>query len=181
MESLTRTAGKVSTRSLEEKSLSSNIILAVMDNISKLATDGLLNSELASPSTNKNANFDAQSHKGTETSTVIVSKSAAKSFPWEHCPYEIRDAIFKTISDQYSSIYSGGYKYFKHNDYRTSPLVVALRRLPISYEHVLQWVAKETSPNIDLLSCNGSWDNLISRLTSSELKIFTRASLIKRW
>ncbi|KAE8454585.1 hypothetical protein EG329_000208 [Mollisiaceae sp. DMI_Dod_QoI] len=60
------------------------------------------------------------------------------TFCWEDLPFEIRDQIFSEVNKCL------GYPYF-HWDTSMPQLVVALRTLPKSYEHVLQWFAKQNS------------------------------------
>jgi hypothetical protein len=61
-----------------------------------------------------------------------------KTFPWEKLPFETRDHIFKEV-DKFSD---RGFHYFWWNGVMV-PLIIALRSLPISYQHALQWFAKE--------------------------------------
>lgn len=95
---------------------------------------------------------------------------ALEHFPWEACPFEIRESIFKIVSEDHP-----GYFEYKAED-DVAPLTVALRRLPISYQHVLQWFAKQ---NVSLHvkvsdGCN------ISTLNKSELGVFQELVLIVR-
>jgi hypothetical protein len=69
-----------------------------------------------------------------------------KIFSWEKLPFEIRDQIFAKVD---SSL--GGPPdwlidsyYFEWNG-SMPPLVVALRTLKLSYQHVMQWFSKHNS------------------------------------
>lgn len=86
-------------------------------------------------------------------------------FPWEELPYELREKIFALVHQQMCSTRCKSY-YERH---RNMPaLVVALRRLPNSYHHVLEWFRKFNH------SFNAGDNGLLSLndMTQSELATF---------
>ena len=166
----TETASDKCDMALSDDNRSPTTNSSIKDDNSTPAKESPLH-DLTSPSTIKLDDSGTQGHASTKYATAAGSTSTTRYFPWERCPYEIRDAIFKAVSDDYS----GGWgrrarHYFEQTGYRLSPLVVALRRLPISYEHVLQWVSKET--NVRLYFPNG-----VTGLTRSELRIFSKMTM----
>jgi hypothetical protein len=74
-----------------------------------------------------------------------------KIFPREKLPFEIRDQIFAEVDyslggrhDLFTdSYYFDGSYYFEWNG--SMLLVVALRSLKLSYQHVMQWFSKHNS------------------------------------
>lgn len=56
------------------------------------------------------------------------------------------------------------------------PLLVALRRLPISYEHILQWFARSNN-HVFLLRTRKGLGRL-NRFTSSELAVVTSVTFV---
>lgn len=89
-------------------------------------------------------------HVSTKSSQPLHKKSRNKkrAFPWEKLPFELRHKIFALVDDDYARSrvsYTNpnpNAKYFKIRNSKMPALVVALRKLPISYDHVLQWVLK---------------------------------------
>lgn len=88
------------------------------------------------------------------------SLTVTKTPPWERLPYELRQKIFALLDNKkfYKVVRT------KHSDrssgyfYNVPPLVIALRSLPLSYSHVLEWFGKYNThlrlyePNFGMLS-----------------------------
>ena len=98
----------------------------------------------------------------------------SKMFPWEKLPFEIRDQIFAEVD---SSL--GGPPnwlidsyYFEWNG-SMPPLVVALRTLKLSYQHVMQWFSKHNS----LLVMHEGVGFDISDMTNIELERISSVSM----
>lgn len=90
-----------------------------------------------------------------------------KVFPWERLPVEIRDKIFDNLEDE--SLYGS---YFKWNG-SVPALVLALRSLPLSYEHVLQRFANYSSA-IEI----NEWTSFdLSDMSQKELDVVVKAEM----
>ena len=97
-----------------------------------------------------------------------------KIFPWEKLPFEIRDQIFAEVDsslggppDWLIDLY-----YFEWNG-SIPPLVVALRTLKLSYQHVMQWFSKHNS----LLVMHEGVGFDISDMTNIELERISSVSM----
>lgn len=79
----------------------------------------------------------------TKIHLEVATTSTKRGFPWDKLPFEIREQIFKEVYGGQDPRYghSGSSKYFKWRG-SMPPLVVALRPLPTSYDHVLIWFRK---------------------------------------
>ena len=87
--------------------------------------------------------------------------------PWERLPFEIRDTIFDNLEDE-----SLCGSYFKWNG-SVPALVVALRSLPLSYEHVLQRFANYSSA-IEI----NEWTSFnLSDMSQKELNVIVKAEM----
>lgn len=95
-------------------------------------------------------------------SGVVASiVNAKRGFPWEKCPYEVRDMIFAGVDIR-------DFSYFRW--YGTIPaLVVALRGLPTSYEHVLQWFRYRNT----VIFLNSICGYSLNELKARELQMLT--------
>jgi hypothetical protein len=90
-----------------------------------------------------------------------------KVFPWERLPFEIRDSIFDNLEAE-----SLCESYFKRNG-SVPAFVVALRSLPLFYEHVLQTFASHSST----IQIN-EWNKFnLSDLSQKELDIIVKAEM----
>ncbi|TVY91286.1 hypothetical protein LAWI1_G005151 [Lachnellula willkommii] len=102
-----------------------------------------------------------------------LQPSSGDGFPWEKLPYELREKIFALVHQQGCStqlkgrhpVYCKSY-YERHSN--MPALVVALRLLPKSYHHVLEWFCKFNH------SFNTGANGLLSLsdMTQSELAAF---------
>jgi hypothetical protein len=90
-----------------------------------------------------------------------------KVFPWERLPTEIRDKIFDNLEDE--PLYES---YFKGNG-SVPALVVALRSLPLSYEHFLQRFAENSSAIVI-----NEWTSFdLSDMSQKELDTIVKAEM----
>jgi len=81
-------------------------------------------------------------HKITDPTTTPSAGNAAKFFPWELAPFEIREQIFETLGTCFLlRSECPGDSYFRWCR-EVPPLVVALRSLKISYDHVIKHFKK---------------------------------------
>jgi hypothetical protein len=98
---------------------------------------------------------------------LTISSPASKlvaAFPWDRLPFEIRQKIFDLLTPESPS---GSPPYFRcHWKTGMPPLVVALRPLPISYDHALQNFSKE---NRELWLRSRGAKNTVRGMTKTEL------------
>lgn len=95
------------------------------------------------------------------------------TFPWEKLPFEIREQIFKDVNQRSPR----GLNYFWWNG-TMAPLIVALRSQPISYQHILQWFAKE---NFYFSPLFPTPEHPMMDLTKDELAVIKEASIDIRY
>lgn len=123
--------------------------------------------------------YSSLSHRSTKIfrmSLTFASQADAlrkRTFPWEKLPFEIREEIFKNVNEQSVR----GLNYFWW-DGVMSPLIIALRSQPFSYQHVLQWFAKE---NFYFSPLYPTPKHPMMDLTKDELAVIRTASIDIRY
>ncbi|CZR62966.1 uncharacterized protein PAC_12863 [Phialocephala subalpina] len=121
--------------------------------------------------------YAAQSPQVPTTSATTHSTMAAVStksvFPWEKLPFEIREKIFEDVKKSLdrSRRYMGGYFSW---DGTMPPLVVALRPLPVSYEHVLKWFRKHNR----YLKLDGYTGYVLAEMNAKEVQMVQSLSIV---
>jgi len=101
-----------------------------------LSTDNMGSLVAVNPAAVLDDDTTMKNTASTSTSLVIAQDQSTKVFDWEKLPTELREQIFEftdTVSDRVPHFEWRG---------RLPALVVALRSLPISHAHVLEWVKK---------------------------------------
>jgi hypothetical protein len=102
---------------------------------------------------------------------------------WDKIPYELREQIFASIDgftepEHYPSPI-GSSKYFRRAPIGPSPmpaLVVALRTLPLSYSHVMEWFTKANYHIVHYANDEEGQD--LSDMTRCELEAIRAINLI---
>ncbi|KAF8858815.1 hypothetical protein BDZ45DRAFT_802213 [Acephala macrosclerotiorum] len=97
---------------------------------------------------------------------------ATKSFPWDKCPYEIRELIFAELDNNGKR--DNGRSYFRWNYNgrgEIPPLVVALRSFPSSHDHALQWFRKCNFDGFLMMDSKTGYD--LGTANLEELSVFT--------
>jgi hypothetical protein len=113
---------------------------ASMNTDEDLQTSKLAQLVSSSPSLSTNTSTETDTQSNTNLMPTGTSTNVGKVFPWELCPYELRDQIFDALDKCHWQPYFGW-----DSDGCPPPFLVAVRSLPLSYEHALQRFAQCSS------------------------------------
>jgi hypothetical protein len=123
------------------------------------------------------------SEQEIEQEAEPVEVSEPKVCYWDIIPYELREQIFASIDGytepEHHPSPIGSSKYFRRAPIGPSPmraLVVALRRLPLSYSYVMEWSAKANYHLVHYASEEDSQD--LSDINQYELEAIRSMNLI---
>lgn len=90
---------------------------------------------------------DAGHGNSTEARSIAFPTAEPKSFSWERCPVEVRDMIFDVVTQDN--------RYYFDWEGCVPPLVIALRPLEVSYQHVLQRFVEQNRSSFAMYKWTG--------------------------